>query len=188
MTARPPDTVDRPPVPRHRLLLFLAIAAVGLAADLASKHLVFARLWPPGPDHPAVIWLWTGQIGLQVSLNEGALFGIGQGLVPLFVVFSLLAGAGIVYWLFVLGEAHSLWLTVALAAIMGGILGNLYDRLGLHGLVRPDGSRIYAVRDWILFQWDDSLRWPNFNLADSLLVCGAVMLLLHAFLPQRNQG
>jgi signal peptidase II len=38
---------------------------------------------------------------------------------------------------------------------------------------------VYAVRDWILLQWSDQLRWPNFNLADSFLVVGACLLLLH---------
>ena len=43
------------------------------------------------------------------------------------------------------------------------------------------GSPIYAVRDWILLQWNDAWRWPNFNIADSLLVVGAILLLWHAY-------
>jgi signal peptidase II len=39
---------------------------------------------------------------------------------------------------------------------------------------------VYGVRDWILWQVNDQWRWPNFNLADSLLVCGAAILFLHA--------
>ena len=96
---------------------------------------------------------------------------------------SLLAGGGIVYWLFVVGEARDLWLCVALALVSAGICGNLYDRLGLPGIFAnvPAGAavqpqRIYAVRDWILFMYGE-YRWPNFNIADSLLVCGAGILL-----------
>ena len=68
-----------------------------------------------------------------------------------------------------------------------GILGNLYDRLGLPGLVwprdhgPPAGAPVHAVRDFILVMigpWP----WPNFNLADSSLVCGAGLLFCHAFL------
>jgi signal peptidase II len=66
---------------------------------------------------------------------------------------------------------------------MGGVLGNLYDRLGLHGQLWPAGPRagtpIYAVRDWILWQLNDRWRWPNFNIADSLLVVGAGAIFLH---------
>jgi len=36
------------------------------------------------------------------------------------------------------------------------------------------------VRDWILVQWSDQLRWPNFNVADSLLVVGAIALVWRA--------
>jgi len=63
---------------------------------------------------------------------------------------------------------------------MGGVLGNLYDRLGLW--VQPGYPKQWAsgVRDWILFRYGE-YTWPNFNIADSLLVCGAIMLMLHAF-------
>jgi signal peptidase II len=74
--------------------------------------------------------------------------------------------------------------------VMGGLLGNLYDRLGLPVHLFPGsdvqaGEPVHAVRDWILMQWSDQLRWPNFNVADVLLVCGAISLVLHAALfPQ----
>ena len=84
------------------------------------------------------------------------------------------------------------WLTVALGCVMAGVLGNLYDRLGLHGEVWPAthpraGETIYAVRDWILWQANDRWRWPNFNIADSLLVVGAAVLFFHA-LRQPDQA
>ncbi|MEK6249036.1 MAG: signal peptidase II, partial [Planctomycetales bacterium] len=92
---------------------------------------------------------------------------------------------GIIYWLFITGEAHDLFLTIALAAITSGIIGNLYDRFGWHGFTE-NGEPLYAVRDWILFQWNDNLRWPNFNIADSFLVCGAIALVGHAFIVQKK--
>jgi signal peptidase II len=60
--------------------------------------------------------------------------------------------------------------------VAGGILGNLYDRLGMHGLEPPNAG---GVRDWILFRYKQ-YTWPNFNIADSLLVVGAIMLGYHA--------
>ncbi len=181
-------------VPASRYVAFLFVALVGVVVDLGTKNWIFSRLWPPTPDKPAVLWLWEGHIGWQVSLNQGAVFGIGQGWVLWFALFSVLAVGGILYWLFVLGEAKDWCLTLALGGITAGIVGNLYDRLGLHGLRwpvglvggEPPGSVIYAVRDWILFQWNDAWRWPNFNIADSLLVVGAIVLLWHASLKKNS--
>jgi signal peptidase II len=129
--------------------------------------------------------LWPGHFGFQLSWNEGALFGMGQGNVWLFATLSILAGCAIPLWLFVWGAARDWWLTAALGSVMGGLVGNLYDRLGLADHLWPGrngdfGQPVYAVRDWILVQWSDQLRWPNFNIADSLLVVGAIALVLHA--------
>jgi signal peptidase II len=125
-------------------------------------------------------WLWEGVAGFQTSLNEGALFGMGQGWTFFFAGLSVVAGLAILAWLFVAGAASDLWLTMALAAIMSGVLGNLYDRLGLPGLTWHFGDRagepVYAVRDFILVMFGD-WPWPTFNIADSMLVCGAGLLL-----------
>jgi signal peptidase II len=169
--------------PRSRYAVFFSVAAVCLGVDLWTKDWIFAKLGRELPGH--VWWFWEGHVGLQLSLNRGALFGIGQGWIPLFVILSVVAAIGIGFWLFRMNEARSLWLTVTLGIMTGGIFGNLYDRLGLHGLVDPiTGESEYAVRDWILFQWDDAWVWPNFNVADSLLICGAAMLVFHAFFMQ----
>lgn len=170
-------------VPLNRYVVFLVLAALVCAADLASKAWIFARLGMPGGT---TIWLWKGVVGFQTSLNEGALFGIGQGMSPLFAALSVVAALGIVVWLFPGGAAHSWLLTIALALVQAGILGNLYDRLGMPGLVWQDsffgheaGQPVYAVRDFILVmigRWP----WPTFNLADSSLVCGGALLAWHA--------
>ena len=165
-----------------RVAIFCAVSAAGLVADLATKHLVFA--WPDKLTG-RVWWIWEPYAGLQTTLNEGALFGLGQGQVFWFAAVSIAAAIALPLWLFVGGAAQDGWLVVTLGAILGGILGNLYDRLGLHGEVWPagtprEGEAVYAVRDWILLQVSDQWRWPNFNLADSLLVVGAGVLLLRA--------
>jgi signal peptidase II len=167
-------------LPTNRFFLFAIPAALGSAADLLTKEWMFS--WPElraGGTH----WFWTGHVGLQLSWNEGALFGMGQGMVWLFAALSIAAAVAIPVWLFWFGAARDAWLTVALGCVMGGVLGNLYDRLGLHGEHWPVGPRagtqIYAVRDWILWQLDDRWRWPNFNIADSLLVVGACAIFLH---------
>ena len=168
-------------IPPNRYLIFSLIAIVGCAADLATKAYMFS--WPQ-LQAGETYWLWEGHIGWQLSLNEGALFGMGQGKVWLFATLSVLAAVAIPLWLFWFGAARDLWLTAALGGVMAGVLGNLYDRLGLPGEVWPSGPRagepVFAVRDWILWQVNDQWRWPNFNLADSFLVVGAAILFLRA--------
>jgi len=178
-----------PPAPpvslKARLLAFLLIAGVGLTADLLTKSWSFERL-SYDPSRPA-IWIVDGYLSLETTLNEGALFGRGSGYSRVFAMLSIVAGVGIVYWLFVAGAARDRLLTYALGGISGGILGNLYDRLGVPGLIWNHAGEnheartpVYAVRDWIHFQtpWFD---WPIFNIADCLLVVGAGLLLWHAF-------
>ncbi len=175
-------------VPLNRYLVFLLIAGGGFAVDLATKRWMFDRLgpMPSGWTQPVL----GSFLGFQLSLNEGALFGMGQGMVWLFAFLSVAAAAAICWWLFVAGAAQQWVLTVALSGIMAGILGNLYDRVGLPGLYWNDanalhkiGDPVYAVRDWILVRFG-TWPWPNFNVADSLLVCGALLLLWHAFFPK----
>jgi len=166
-----------------RAILFCSLAALSCAADLVTKHLVFRH---PELYRGSEWWLWQGHVGIQKSLNEGALFGLGQGGVGVFALFSLAAAVVIPVWLFRSRAAEDRWLTIALGLVMGGILGNLYDRVGLSHLTwdRFDpsraGERVYAVRDWVLVQWNERWIWPNFNLADALLVCGAGLLLVQA--------
>ena len=166
-----------------RCVLFFAIALAGCAADLCTKSWVFDRLGMPGGR---TWWIWQDRIGFQTSLNEGALFGMGQGGVPVFVTLSVLACIGILIWFFRGGAASSLLVTIALGCVTAGILGNLYDRLGLPGLKWPPGhplhqagDLVHAVRDWILVMIGN-YHWPNFNVADSMLVCGALLLVWHA--------
>jgi signal peptidase II len=92
----------------------------------------------------------------------------------------VIAFSAINYWLFFRGAARSLWLTVALALVSGGTLGNLYDRLGLHGVPFPNEPGVaFAVRDFLHFQFGP-LDWATFNIADCLLVVGSIMLLLQS--------
>ena len=175
------------PVPTSRYVAFGLIAATGLLADLSSKSRVFAALgYPQRGTEPFFEGAVTFR--LYTSLNEGALWGMGQGYAWLFAALSLVAVIGVVYWLFFRGAAVSWWLTVSLALIMSGTLGNLYDRLALHGCVHPvDDQPWHAVRDFLHFQFQfGALQydWPVFNFADVFLVTGAVMLVLHSFQPE----
>ena len=170
-------------VPLNRVSLYAVVAATALAIDLTSKQVVFNRFGVfKGTD-----WLVNGwlRFRLHTSLNEGALWGVGQGFSLGFAVLSVGALAGIGYWLFWRGACESAWLTFALALVSGGTIGNLYDRLGLHGLSMPgrDGV-VKAVRDFLHFQLG-TFDWAIFNIADMCLVTGAIMLMLQSLLASQ---
>ena len=172
-----------------RYVVFLFLLVGGCALDLITKQIVFAKYFHPGARVPISHWWIEDVIGIQTSTNQGALWGAGQGMTVLFVLLSFAAFAGIIYWLFINRAAISLFITVSLGLISGGILGNLYDRMGLWHDSDIGPEHVYGVRDWIHFRWEGAPGflqgifnpWPNFNIADSLLVCGAVLLVVHAF-------
>ncbi len=166
-------------VPRSHVILFFALAVAGAWADLWTKGAVFA--WRGLPGQRDVYWVIDGYFGIETAVNPGAVFGIGAGQGVFFAALSAVAGAGICVWLFWFGAAESRWLTVALGLVMGGIIGNLYDRLGMWWQPGYDPSWKSGVRDWILWQASERWKWPNFNIADSLLVVGAGMLLYQSF-------
>jgi signal peptidase II len=171
---------------------FVTIAALAAVIDLATKAAIFSRLGMPGEQRGIV--LVPGMLSLETNLNEGALFGMGQGLGAVFAAVSLCAIGGILWMVSRPATRSDRWLLVSLALITGGIIGNLYDRLGLPGLtwhapLGRQGEAVLAVRDWIHFKLDGIIDWPIFNLADSWLVIGAgLMLLLSLRPPQAPPG
>ena len=166
----------------RRCGLFASIAIVGLTFDLWSKSYMFSKLGLPGK--PELWWIIKDFFGFQTAVNQGALFGIGQGGSSFFAMFSGVALLAIAFWFIKSDGWKSRWLTVCLAAVTAGILGNLYDRLGLWhptDTFADDYSNFaYGVRDFILFTYQGHV-WPNFNIADCLLVCGAIMLGISSF-------
>ena len=186
-------------VPANRYVVFLLIACVGFAADLYSKSAVFLDLgYHDGTGFPLkrgehkvfdhtprlegqsrpYLDKWV-KFRLYTSFNEGALWGIGQGWTALFATLSVLACIGVLVWLFVFAAAQSRWLTVSLAFIMAGALGNLWDRMAFHGCENAKGELIYGVRDFLFFSFG-GWNYPIFNLADAFLVTGAIMLIVQS--------
>jgi len=171
--------------PTYRLLFWL-LAAVGLSADLASKHAIFAWL-RDAPRHEQVIFPGVFSLVAQHEdgpdgnlvpyVNRGALFGWMQGwglkANTGFAAISLIAAVAIIIWVGQRSTAADRGLCVALGLILGGTLGNLYDRLVFGG-----------VRDFLHWRVPD---WPVFNLADCCLVIGAGLLLLQAFRAQPKE-
>lgn len=176
-------------LPASRAWTYASLAVVGAAADLWTKSAVFG--WRGLPGQSDVWWLIDQHLGIETAVNIGAVFGVGAGKGNLFAGFSILAAVGILVWLFWFKAAQSWSLTWALGLVTGGILGNLHDRLGMWW---QDGYPLQwqsGVRDWILVRVEGVPLldpWPNFNIADSLLVVGACLLLYQSFFPCHEHG
>ncbi len=143
------------------MLRWLCISAVVAALDLYTKYLVTASL--AYGDHRPV----TSFFDLVLFHNEGAAFSFlaaaGGWQRLLFSAFAVIASAVIVHLL--RKHPDNRRFCFALALILGGAIGNLYDRLTLG----------YVV-DFLFFHYRD-LYWPAFNVADSAIFCGVVLLL-----------
>jgi len=148
---------------RPRVVLFGAVAGGAAACDLLSKWLAFRFL-----DLLVPMEVVPGLLRLRTSYNQGAVFGIGQGLTPVFVGLTIVA-AGAVVWALVAYGRSSRVLTAGLGLLLGGAMGNLWDRL-VHGSVR-DFIDLYVGR----------FHWPTFNLADMAICAGAALIVIHAF-------
>ncbi|MEM1069629.1 MAG: signal peptidase II [Planctomycetota bacterium] len=174
-------------IPIHHVVLFFALATIGATSDLWTKWAIFK--WRGLPGQQDIWWIIDGYFGIETAVNIGAVFGLGAGKGLFFAAFSIVAANAILVWLFKYRAATSLWLTIALGMITGGIIGNLYDRLGLWWLEGYPIEWKSGVRDWILFRVEGVPfldPWPNFNIADSLLVVGAGMLLYQSIFPGKE--
>ena len=134
------------------------------------------------PDRPEIvpahepIVLVPGLLNFQLTLNTGAVFGAGQGGRPFFIVVSLVAVVVILFLVYRSPRKATLY-HIGLALILGGALGNLYDRV------------LYsAVRD-MLHMLPSTGLWPwIFNPADVALVCGVGLVLVMSWVTEIKQG
>ena len=159
-TARP----DKRPV-------LLLLAALVVIADRCSK------LWIVHHINPGyAITVIPGVFRLTHVLNTGAAFSLFDSFSPIvvrdsLVAFSILAVIIVLAMLWRAGRELSVT-GIALALILGGAIGNLYDRLRFSHVV--DFLEVHIIH----------YHWPDFNIADSCIVIGACLLLIEIFRPQ----
>nr|WP_312508546.1 signal peptidase II [Pseudomonas luteola] len=91
----------------------------------------------------------------------------------LFAAIAIAVSITLVVWLKRLGR-NDTWIAIALALILGGAIGNLYDRVVLGHVI-----------DFVLIHWREHL-FPAFNLADSAITVGAIMLALDMFRTKKT--
>ncbi len=202
----PADSTDNPvshPAGRHvpSIMLFVVCVVVVLVCDLALKSWSFANVagvpvildplrpdLPDIPPHPAIN-LVPYVLSMKLWTNTGAVFGFGKGAQGFFIVVSFIATAAILY-IFSRSEAKARVSHVALAMILAGTLGNLYDR-----------TMFNAVRDmlWLFPEvyLPFGLTWPGgrndvypwlFNIADAALVVGVATILIIMWRTEETGG
>lgn len=153
-----------------KLYISLSIALIVLTLDLASKYWVESVL-EFGQKIPL-----TSFFNLILTYNPGAAFSFlseESGWQRWFL--SGIAGSAALLIIFLLNKyKHEKLFCLSLSLILGGALGNLYDRITLGHVV-----------DFLDF-YIDAYHWPAFNIADSAIFVGAVLMIYDSF--QRNEN
>ncbi|NUS42758.1 MAG: signal peptidase II [Mycobacteriaceae bacterium] len=142
----------------RRLPLLLAVATLVLGLDVLTKVLAVAHIRPGRP-----VRIIGDTVTLRLVRNAGAAFSMATGMTWVLALIAVGVAVGVVRF----GRSlRSLWWAVGLGLVLGGTIGNLVDRF-----LRAPGPLRGHVVDFVSVGW-----WPVFNLADSAIVCGAVLL------------
>ena len=151
-------------------ILVGAIAFISLASDIVTKILVEKNIMIG--DRIDIIGSF---VQFTRIYNEGGVFGILQGYKNFFLIVSFVVLAAlIVFYYFEKNKTYIF--AVAMGLIFGGACGNISDRLlGKKGVV-----------DFVYVGFDNT-RWPAFNVADSCIVVGAVLLMIVFFIQERKK-
>ena len=151
-----------------RIILFWLFAGLVVLIDQATKEAV--RYVSPQVGFMRV--LIPGLIDLVHVENTGAAFSIGEGAGPLFALLALVVACSA--FVFVCTQEPPLPLTISIACVVGGGLGNMFDRL-------MQGS----VTDFLATSFMD---FPVFNVADIAVTCGIALSFLFYILWERHEA
>ena len=139
------------------------VAVIVFIVDRITKGVVGANL-PLGSERQVLPFLWIAN-----TQNSGAAFGVGRNVTLLFLTASVVIAVIIV--VYAIRTPLDVWTGIVLGLVLGGTVGNGYDRL-FHG----------QVTDFLDLHW-----WPVFNVADSAISVGMVLLVL-GFLVRRSDA
>jgi signal peptidase II len=151
--------------------VLLAVAIAVVALDIASKAIVVATLSGSAP-----IRLLGGLLTLREARNPGAAFNLGGPSET--IVFTAIAAGVVIFIIRASRRINSVAWAVALGLLLGGATGNLIDRV-----FRSPG----LFRGWVV-DWIELPHWPVFNLADSAITCGGVLMVLLAVFGHGIEG
>ena len=129
-----------------------------------------------------------GVFSFSHAHNQGAAFGIMQGQMFVFAIFTIIAVFFIGFTLKAIHEDDK-FQNIALALIGSGALGNAIDRMRLGYVV--DFLRLYSEKDTEIYTWLQAnvgmTEWPSFNIADSAIVVGMIMFFIHGMFLEKDE-
>ena len=164
-------------LPRRLRWLWLTLGIVFL--DRASKAWIESR---PGDyfPHPVI----ADSVNIVHASNPGMAFSFLAGYSPTLVRILLIAGTliiiGFIAWLLVASRSGGALHAAGLALLLGGATGNVTDRI-LHGRVTD------FLEVWLRFIPLHIFHpWPAFNVADSAVTVGAVLIVIEIFFGQQH--
>lgn len=160
---------------RRLLVVLFGVAVVLLAVDVVTKTLVVANL-----DGKPPVRLFGGALYLVLFRNPGAAFSLATGLTWLLALLAIGVVAAII-WL--APRLRSMGWAIGLGLVLGGACGNLVDRL-----FRAPGPLQGHVVDFLSLFAPDGSVWPVFNVADSAIVCGGIVVVLMSLLGRDYDG
>ena len=156
-------TGETPEGARRRIGVLVSVAGLVFVLDLATKLWVVAKLEGEPP-----IELIGSVLQLEVVRNRGAAFGIGEALTIALTAIAVIVIAVIAR---IARKLYSTPWAIALGLLLGGAFGNLADRI-----FRSPGVFQGAVVDFIA-----PTHFAVFNVADSAIVCGGILIVLLSF-------
>ncbi|MFF3752120.1 signal peptidase II [Streptomyces sp. NPDC002018] len=148
---------------KRKIAALFTVAVLAYLLDLSTKMLVVAKL-----EHHEPIEVIGDLLKFEAIRNPGAAFGVGEAFT---VIFTIIAATVIVVIARLARKLYSLPWAIALGLLLGGALGNLTDRI-----FRSPGVFQGAVVDFIA-----PAHFAVFNLADSAIVCGGILIVLLSF-------
>ncbi len=154
------------------ILLTFIVAALSVLLDRLSKLWVLKHI--PLYGETAPIPALYPYFSFLHSANTGVAFGLFQGGTSIFTVIAAIAVIAIATYIFI-GKTDSLLMALSLGLMLGGAMGNLWDRVAYGSVV-----------DFIKVQASDALVWPMFNVADASIVVGTGLLILYFFLDEKR--
>lgn len=159
-------------------LIFIVVVLISLVVDQTTKFWIYENV-AYRTENIVVI---SGFFDLVHAQNPGAAFGFLRGSpyrLYIFLFFTVVAG-GVILDLFRRLPKDDKFLTFVLALIFSGAIGNAIDRV--HKGSVTDFLRIYTdhatLKPWLIERFGTN-EWPSFNVADSALVVGVILFMIH---------
>ncbi len=157
----------------HRYVACISVAILIIAADQATKWAVIE--WVPLYGKVSI----NSFINVTHQQNQGAAFSFLADQAGwqrwFFVVLATAVSGVIIAWLWRIRQEGPIVLMAGLSLVLGGAIGNLIDR-----------AMLGYVTDFIQV-WFGSWAFPSFNVADSAITVGAVLLIIDAFLVSKDK-